>query len=185
MTQLATARLLLRPWRRQDFAAFAALNADPQVMAHFPAVLDRAASDAVAERVLAHFDRHGYGPWAVEIPGVTTFAGFVGLMIPSFAAHFTPCVEIGWRLARSSWGRGYATEAARAALAYGFETVGLDEIVAMTVPINARSIRVMRGLGMTSDPADDFDHPNLPPDHRLRRHVLYRLRRGDWLSSAG
>jgi RimJ/RimL family protein N-acetyltransferase len=120
----------------------------------------------------------------VEIPGVVDFAGFVGLMVPDFEAHFTPCVEIGWRMMRSAWGQGYATEAARAAMQCGFETLGFDEIVAMTVPANVRSLRVMHRLGMTSTASDDFDHPNLPPGHRLRRHVLYRLKRKDWLSSA-
>ena len=116
--------------------------------------------------------------WAVEIPGVTPFAGFLGLGRPRFEAAFTPCVEVGWRLAAEHWGRGYATEGARAALAYGFGTLGLDEIVSFTVPGNRRSIRVMEKLGMTRDPADDFDHPVLPEGHRFRRHVLFRIRRG-------
>lgn len=185
MTILETARLRLRPWRPEDLAPFAALNADPEVMAYFPAPLDPAASDLLAARVMAHFAEHGYGPWAVEIRGVTSFAGFVGLMLLSFDAHFTPCVEIGWRLARKAWGHGYATEAARAALAFGFGTAGLEEIVAMTVPANMRSRAVMERLGMTRSAEDDFDHPRLPADHNLRRHMLYRLRRTDWLSSAG
>jgi len=184
VTTLATARLTLRPWRDEDLAAFAALNADPEVMAYFPATLDPAASNKVAGRVMAHFEAHGYGPWAVEIPGVTEFAGFVGLMCPAFDAHFTPCVEIGWRLSRATWGHGYATEAARAALRFGFDDAGLDEIVSMTVPANIRSRAVMERLAMTRSPNDDFDHPNLPEGHPLRRHVLYRLKRSDWLSSA-
>jgi RimJ/RimL family protein N-acetyltransferase len=174
---LVTARLRLRPWREGDLVPFAALNADPDVMRHFPGTLDRAASDTVAARVTAHFDRHGFGPWAVEIPGVTGFAGFVGLMNLDFEAHFTPCVEIGWRLARPFWGQGYATEAARAALDYGFDALQLDEIVAMTVPANRPSRAVMERLGMTCDPADDFDHPRLPPGHALQRHMLYRKQR--------
>jgi ribosomal-protein-alanine N-acetyltransferase len=184
VTTLETARLRLRPWRPDDLAPFAALNADPEVMRYFPAPLDAAASNLVAARVEAHFVEHGYGPWAVEIPGETEFAGFVGLMHPAFDAHFTPCMEVGWRLARPFWGRGFATEAARAAVAFGFGTLGADEIVAMTVPANRPSRAVMERLGMTRSPADDFDHPALPAGHVLRRHVLYRLRRGDWLSSA-
>lgn len=172
-----TARLVLRPWRDEDLSAFAAVNADPQVMTHLPSTLSRAQSDAVADRIRAHWAEHGFGLWAVELPGGAPFVGFIGLMKPSFQAPFTPCVEVGWRLATDQWGKGYATEGARAALAYGFETLGLHEIVSMTVQSNVRSWRVMERLGMTRDPEDDFDHPRLPEGHVLRRHVLYRLRR--------
>ena len=172
-----TSRLVLRPWRPEDRAPFAALNADPEVMRHFPAVLTRAESDAAADRFEEQLARQGFGIWAVEIPGVTPFAGSVGLWRPSFDAPFTPCVEIGWRLARAWWGHGYATEAARAVAAFAFKTLQLPEIVSFTVPANAASRRVMEKLGMTRDPAEDFDHPNLPVGHALRRHVLYRLRR--------
>src|SRR5919202_1462463 len=127
--ELRTARLLLRRWRDEDRAPFAAMNADPRVMEFFPGVLSRAESDDLAARIDHNFERQGFGLWAVEIPGVTDFAGFVGLAVPRFEAHFTPCVEVGWRLARAYWGRGYATEAARAALAVGFRRLGLDEIV--------------------------------------------------------
>jgi RimJ/RimL family protein N-acetyltransferase len=174
--QLRTERLLLRAWRDTDRPAFAAMNADPRVMEHFPAVMSREESDAAADRIEAHFARHGFGLWAVEIPGVAEFAGFVGLCCPRFHAHFTPCVEIGWRLAAEHWGHGYATEGARAAMAYGFETLRLSEIVSFTVPQNVRSRRVMEKLGMTHDAGGDFDHPLLPPGHRLCRHVLYRIR---------
>jgi RimJ/RimL family protein N-acetyltransferase len=177
---LATPRLRLRPWRGDDLPALAAMNADPVVMRHFPSTLDRAGSDALAGRIRAHFARHGFGMWAVEAPGVAAFVGLVGLAVPGFRAHFTPCVEVGWRLARGHWGRGYATEAARAALAFGFGRAGLDEIVAFTVPANVRSRRVMERLGMRRSPADDFDHPALPEESPLRRHVLYRLSRADW-----
>ena len=146
---LTTARLRLRPWRQDDLAPFAALNADPQVMQFFPKALTRAESDATAGRIRDHFARHGFGFWAVEAPGVASLVGFVGLAVPSFEAHFTPCVEIGWRLAREHWGRGYATEAAAAALAFGFRDLKLDEIVAFTVPANLPSRRVMDRLGMT------------------------------------
>jgi ribosomal-protein-alanine N-acetyltransferase len=174
---LRTDRLLLRPWREGDLVPFAALNADPEVMEHFPKLLDRAESDAAVARIRAHFDRRGFGLWAVEAPGVAPFVGFVGLADATFEAPFTPCVEVGWRLARAHWGRGYATEAARAALRFGFEQVGLDEILSFTAEGNARSRAVMERLGMERSPDDDFDHPALPPGHRLRRHVLYRIAR--------
>jgi RimJ/RimL family protein N-acetyltransferase len=145
-------------------------------MEYFPCTLSREESDARATRIDAHFEEHGFGLWAVEVPGVTPFAGFVGLSIPSFEAHFTPCVEIGWRLAAEFWAHGYATEAARAALAFGFGTLGFAEIVSFTVPENSRSRRVMERIGMTHNPADDFDHPALLTPHPLRRHVLYRIR---------
>ena len=178
---IVTPRLVLRRWRTTDRDPFAALNADPRVMEHFPKTLTREESDAAADRIAAHFNEHGYGSWAVEIPGVTEFAGFVGLVHPRFEAHFTPCVEIGWRLAAEYWGQGYATEAARAAVAYGFNSLQLDQIVSFTVPANLNSRRVMEKLGMSRDPADDFDHPLLPEGHALRRHVLYRLAREAWL----
>ena len=177
---LTTARLRLRQWREEDLAPFAALNADPQVMEFFPKVLTRAESDMVAGRIRDHFGRHGFGLWAVEAPGVADFVGFVGLAVPSFEAHFTPCVEIGWRLAREHWGHGYATEAATAALAFGFGDRALEEIVAFTVPANIPSRRVMGRLGMRRSPADDFEHPAMADGHPLRSHVLYRLRRTDW-----
>ena len=174
---MTTGRLRLRPWREADLAPFAAINADPVVMEHFPSVLERASSDALAERIGGHFDRHGYGLWAVEVPDVAAFIGFIGLAIPRFTASFTPCVEVGWRLARRYWGQGYATEGARAAVAFGFAEAGLEEIVSFTVPANRRSLAVMERLGMTSEAREDFDHPVLPAGHPLRRHRLYRLRR--------
>lgn len=176
--EIETARLRLRPWLPGDRVSFAALNADPLVMEHFPGVLSRPESDALADRIAAHFERHGFGPWAVEIRGSVPFAGFVGLAVPSFAAPFTPCVEILWRLAREHWGRGYATEGARAAVQLASRDLGLHEVVSYTVPANRRSRRVMEKLGMSNDPADDFDHPELPVGHPLRRHVLYRLTLG-------
>ena len=173
--ELRSERLQLRRWRAADREPFAALNADPRVMEHFPSALSREQSDALAARIEAHFDAHGFGLWALEIPGVAAFAGFVGLAIPRFEARFTPCVEIGWRLAAEHWGCGYATEAARAALAFGFEKLALAEIVSFTVPGNQRSRRVMEKIGMQRRPEDDFDHPGLPAGHALRRHVLYRI----------
>jgi len=151
------------------------MNADPRVMEFFVARLDRAASDALIDRIEAHFDQHGFGLWAVEVPGVAPFIGFTGLAVARFDAPFTPCVEVGWRLAAAHWGQGYATEAARLALAYGFESAGLAEILSFTAVDNRRSRAVMERLGMQRDPAEDFDHPLVPDGHPLRRHVLYRL----------
>jgi RimJ/RimL family protein N-acetyltransferase len=174
---ITTDRLCLRRWRPSDRAPFAALNGDPRVMEYFPSTMSREESDALVTSIEAHFERHGFGLWAVEIPTVVPFAGFIGLAIPRFTAHFTPCVEIGWRLAAEQWGHGYATEGARAVLRFGFETLGLREIVSFTVPANRRSRRVMGRIGMRHNPVDDFDHPALPEDHPLRRHVLYRCAR--------
>jgi RimJ/RimL family protein N-acetyltransferase len=175
--EITTDRLRLRRWAASDRDAFAALNADLAVMAYFPSLLTREASNDLADRIEAHFGRRGFGLWAVEIPGVAPFAGFIGLSETRFEAPFTPAVEAGWRLARPFWGQGYATEGARAALAYGFEQLGLAEIVSFTVIDNHRSRRVMERLGMRHDSRDDFDHPALSAaEHaRWRRHVLYRL----------
>lgn len=151
------------------------MNADPRVTEHLPAPLSRVESDAVIERLATHWRQHGFGLWAVEILATEQFAGFVGLSVPRFEAHFTPCVEIGWRLAAQHWGNGYATEGARAALQFGFDVLQLAEIVSFTVPANTRSMRVMERLGMSRDLAGDFDHPLVPAGHPLRRHVLYRL----------
>lgn len=170
-----TPRLILRRWRDSDRDAFARLNADPEVMAHFPDLLDRPASDALADRIEAHFAEHGFGPWAVEVQDGEPFIGFVGLARVGFDGHFTPAVEILWRLARSSWGHGYATEAAREACRIAFDDLGLPELVSFTVPVNQRSRAVMEHISMTHDERDDFDHPKLPEGHPLRRHVLYRL----------
>lgn len=180
MTTLRTERLILRPWREDDFEPFAAMSADPKVMEHFPSTLTRAESDAVAGRLKAHIERHGFGFWALELPGEAPFIGFAGLLHVSFEAHFVPAVEIGWRLAPAHWGKGYATEAARAALDHGFGALGLAEIVSFTIPANTRSQAVMQRLGMTWDKADDFAHPRVPEGHPMSRHVLYRLRAEDW-----
>lgn len=181
LATLRTARLTLRPWRAEDVDAFAALFADPEVMAFLPPVADRAAIEAIAGRIQAHFAAHGFGWWAAEAPGVAPFIGFVGLAHVGFEAPFAPAVEVGWRLARAHWGRGYATEGARAALDFGFGELGLPEVVSLAAAGNARSRRVMERLGMSHDPADDFDHPRLAPGDPLRRHVLYRLSRARWL----
>jgi RimJ/RimL family protein N-acetyltransferase len=177
---LRTERLILRPWRKDDLEPFAALNADPRVAATLGGPQDRAFSDALAERIFAEFETADYGRWAVELPGVAPFIGFIGLAAPSFEAHFTPAIEIGWRLAFDHWGKGYATEGARAALDFGFTKAGLAEIVSFTAKSNTRSRAVMERLGMHSDPKDDFNHVRLGPDHPLYHHVLYRLRREEW-----
>ena len=169
-------RVLLREWVQHDLEPFAALNADPRVMEHFPSPLTRSESDAfVRERIVPQLAERGFGLWAVEVPEVAPFVGYVGLFVHTFEAEFTPCVEIGWRLAFPHWGNGYATEAARVAIAFGFEEKDLDEIVSFTVPANRRSVAVMERLGMSY--VGEFDHPKLPAGHSLRRHVLYRLSR--------
>jgi ribosomal-protein-alanine N-acetyltransferase len=184
-THLRTSRLILRRWTAADRDPFAQMNADPRVMEFFPSTYTRDYSDAVADRIESHFAEKGFGLWAVEIPDIVPFAGFVGLSTPPFEAHFTPCVEIGWRLATACWGHGYATEAARAALAFGFDALGLHEIVALTAPDNLRSRRVMERIGMIRNPADDFDHPLISEGHPLRRCILYRIARPDWQKAGG
>lgn len=172
---ITTDRLLLRRWRDSDRQSFQALNADPRVMEFFPAPLTSEETDAVIVRIQNHFGRHGFGLFAAELRASQTFIGWVGLNIPSFDAPFMPAVEIGWRLAFDFWGRGLATEGAHAVVEYAFHTLGLPSLVSFTVPANERSRRVMEKLGMAHDPSGDFDHPNIPVGHPLRRHVLYRL----------
>ena len=183
MTILKTKRLFLRPWKETDLEPFAALNADPKVMEYFPSTLSRDESDSLAKRIQSKFEKNGYGMWAVAIPGVADFIGFIGLNNEdksTFPAHFTPAVEIGWRLASDYWGKGYATEGAKAVLAYGFESLNLEEIVSFTTVQNMRSRRIMEKIGMHHNPKDDFDHPKLAEGHPLRRHVLYRLKQKEW-----
>ena len=176
--ELRTDRLLLRHWTDADLAPYAALNADPAVMEYFPEPLTRAQSDASANAIRTFLSLHDFGLWAVQAPELG-FIGFVGLSIPSWEAAFTPCVEIGWRLARVAWGHGYATEAARACLDYGFSTVGVSEVLSFTAVQNQRSRAVMERIGMTHDAAGDFNHPRLP-GHPLERHVLYRISTEQW-----
>jgi ribosomal-protein-alanine N-acetyltransferase len=168
MNELRTERLLLRRWRDSDRAPFAAMNADPVVMEHFPATLTREQSDAFVDRVEAHFDEHGYGLWALEADGA--FVGFTGLLWQTYDAPFTPALEVAWRLARSAWGHGWATEAATAALAVGLQEV--DSVMSTTALTNVRSQRVMERLGMRREL--EFDHPRVPEGHPVRPHVLYR-----------
>jgi ribosomal-protein-alanine N-acetyltransferase len=160
------------------------MNADREVMEHFPAVLDRGASDALVDHIEAHFAEHAFGAWAIEVQGGEPFVGFVGLHHVGFEAHFTPAVEIAWRLSRDAWGHGYATEAAREACRIAFAELQLSEVVSFTVPRNVRSRAVMERLGMTHDPRDDFDHPGLAEGHPQRRHVLARLSAKGWAAKA-
>ena len=178
---IETPRLRLRDWRDADLAPFAAMNADPDVMRFFPSVLTREESDEGVGRIKLSFDARGWGFWAAEHKADRKFIGFIGLNVPTWAAHFTPCVDVGWRLARSHWGQGLATEGARAALAFGFRELALNEVVSITVPDNAPSRNVMSKLGMTRDEAGDFDHPRIPEGSPRRRHVLYRLSRENYL----
>jgi RimJ/RimL family protein N-acetyltransferase len=172
-----TERLRLRAWRDSDLEPFARLNADPRVMQFFAARLTTDESDRMADGIRRHIEQHGWGLWAVEVVGVTPFAGFIGLAEPRFDAHFTPCTEVGWRLGPELWGHGYATEGARASIEFGFRELDLSEIVSFASAGNKPSHRVMERVGMTRNAADDFDHPVLPDGHPLRRHVLYRRRR--------
>jgi RimJ/RimL family protein N-acetyltransferase len=176
MFSLRTERLVLRDWKESDRPVFAKMNADSRVMEFMPGPLSSEASDSLVEKIRRHFRTHGFGLYAAELLDDHSFIGYIGLAIPTFAAQFTPCVEIGWRLAAEHWGRGLATEGARAVGKHAFEDLRLDALVSFTVPANVRSRRVMEKLGMTHDPAEDFDHPRLPAGHPFGRHVLYRLR---------
>jgi RimJ/RimL family protein N-acetyltransferase len=169
---LRRADLILRQWRDEDREPFAALNADPEVMRYFPAPMTREQSDAMVDWASGLIDERGWGLWALEVEGAAPFVGFVGLNVPRFMPDV---VEIGWRLAREHWGNGYASEAARETLRFGFEELGLDEIVSFTSVVNARSRAVMERIGMAHDPSRDFDHPNVPVGP-LKRHVLYSIR---------
>ena len=180
---LSSGRVCLRQWCDADRDAFAAMNSDARVMEFFRNPLSRAQSDAMVDHIRKHFSEHGFGLWAIEVPGVAPFVGFAGLAVTQFTAHFTPCVEVGWRLAFAHWGHGYATEAARLALGYGFGTLALPEIVSFTSATNQRSRAVMKRLGMRRDPADDFDYPSFAEGHPLRRHVLYRLGAGSYFGA--
>ncbi|MBT8765330.1 GNAT family N-acetyltransferase [Metapseudomonas boanensis] len=180
LIELQTPRLCLRRWRDDDLPAFAALNADPEVMRFFPGCLSREQSDALVTRIQAHFSEHGFGLWALERRDSGAFIGFTGLLQVGFEAPFAPAAEIGWRLAREHWHQGLASEAARAALTFAFEGLQLPEVVSFTVPGNLRSRALMARLGLQRDLAGDFEHPRLPEGHPLRAHVLYRLGHAEW-----
>lgn len=176
---IETERLLLRRWKELDRQPFARMNADSRVMEFMPP-LSRAESDLLIDRIESRFRERGFGLYAAELRQEQLFIGFIGLAVPAFQAHFTPCVEIGWRLAADHWGRGLATEGALAVVRHAFGPLALDALVSFTVPANLRSRRVMEKIGMTHHPCDDFDHPNIPEGSALRRHVLYRLAKSDW-----
>ena len=182
---IETERLVLRDWKDEDAAAFAELNADPRVMEFFVRSLDRAQSDALMARIRADLARNGYGLYATEVKDSGAFIGFVGLAKPGFDAPFMPAIEIGWRLARTAWGSGYATEGARGVIDHAFGPLGLDALVSFTAEWNRPSRRVMEKLGMAHDPRDDFVHPDVPPGHKLARHVLYRIDRAGWAKQKG
>jgi len=183
-TVLRTKRLILRDWRDEDLEAFAALNADPEVGQFILGPLERAKSDGLAARIRSGIVERGWGLWAVEVTGGDPFIGFTGLTPINFEAAFAPATEIGWRLARSAWGHGYATEAANAVLAHAFDTLGFDALVSITATINGRSRRVMERIGMQRDPDGDFDHPAIAPEHPISRHVLYRISASYWRQTA-
>ncbi|MGV8919037.1 MAG: GNAT family N-acetyltransferase [Pseudomonas sp.] len=179
--ELHSARLLMRQWRDDDLPAFAAMCDDPQVMRYFPEPLSRLESAALIGRIRGHFAELGFGLWALERKDTGEFIGFTGLSVVGFRSHFTPAVEIGWRLAREHWGLGYASEAAWRALGCGFEHLALDQIVSFTAQSNLPSQKVMQAIGMQHKSADDFQHPNLPDGDPLKPHVLYRITRQQWI----
>ena len=177
--QFYTERLYLRQWRDSDYALFAKLNADPKVMEFFPALLTSDESDAMAKRCQSLIAERGWGLWAVELQTTHEFIGFVGLHIPTAILPFSPCVEIGWRMAADFWGQGYATEAALGALRVGFEVLNFPEIVSFTALLNQRSQQVMARVGMHN--ADEgFEHPSVAKGSPLRKHCLYRLTVEQW-----
>ena len=177
---LRTNRLLLRRWTDRDRAPFADINADPEVMRYRLAPLSRHESDKLIEEIEACFHQNGFGLWAVERSDDGRLLGFTGLAVSDFDAPFCPAIDIGWRLARDAWGHGFATEAALASLDFAFNELRLTEVVAHTTSVNEPSQAVMRRIGMTHDPADDFDGPWYPAGHPLRRFVLYRIKAPDW-----
>lgn len=180
MITLTTERLILRPWRPEDLESFAKLNADPRVMEYFPSVKSYEETREEYQRIQDHFAKRGWGLWAVSLKNSQDFIGFIGLRFDDFPAPFTPAVEVGWRLVFDCWGKGYATEGAKKCLQCAFETLHVPEVVSFTPVQNARSRAVMKKIGMHRNPEDDFDNPKLPEGHRLRRHVLYRIRQQEW-----
>jgi RimJ/RimL family protein N-acetyltransferase len=175
--ELRTRRTLLRQWKDSDLPQWIAMNADADVRRYFPSRLTEEEALAEAGRMRAAIAQRGWGMWALEVPGVMGVAGTVGLHVTTIDAHFVPCVELGWRLKREAWGHGYATEAAQAAMEFGFRKLGLDELVAFTTVTNMPSQRVMQRLGMHRDPRDDFDHPRIEAGHPMRPHLLFRIGR--------
>lgn len=181
MKILETQRLILRSFRMTDLDVMASIDADPKVCEFLPALGTRENTSAVIQRIMSHEQQRGYSLYAAELKATHEMIGWIGLMTPSFEAHFTPAIEIGWRLASQHWNQGYATEGAKAVLDYAFTTLGLEELVSFTVENNLASRRVMEKIGLHHDPKDDFNHPKLP-SHKLERHVLYRLKRSEYLA---
>jgi RimJ/RimL family protein N-acetyltransferase len=181
--EFKTPRLRLRPWRASDREPFAAMNADPAVMEFFPSLQSRDNSDASIDAWQSQFASQGWSNWAAELIESGEFIGFVGLSVPRRALPFSPCVEIGWRLARRFWGKGLATEAAGGALRVGFERLSLAEIVSFTAVGNSRSRAVMERIGMRNA-HQDFEHPGVPEGHALRLHCLYRISGSQWSQNA-
>jgi RimJ/RimL family protein N-acetyltransferase len=179
VSEVQTERLLLRQWKQEDFQPFYEMGRDERVMEYFPSLLDKQASDAIASKCQALIEAQGWGFWAVELKASGKFIGFIGLHIPSADLPFSPCVEVGWRLAYPYWGKGYATEGAKASLRFGFTELSLGEIVAFTSVLNLKSIHVMEKSGMEKSEA--FGHPDIPAEHRLHHHILYRMKRENWL----
>lgn len=175
MFTIKTDRLILRQWQDSDLAPFATMNADPRVREFFPSLMSREESDRSVAGASGHIAKFGWGFWAASLIETGEFIGFIGLENVYFQAHFTPAVEIGWRLAFNHWGKGYATEGAKATLNYGFETLKLHEIVSFTTVNNQRSRHVMEKIGMHRNPQDDFNYPGRPDDHPLQKCVLYRI----------
>jgi RimJ/RimL family protein N-acetyltransferase len=177
---ITTERLHLRPWSESDVDFFVQMNTDPEVVEYLPSPISEKESQQFVRRIQAHFTEYGYGLYALERREDAAFLGYTGLHWALFESPFTPALEVGWRLARHAWGRGYATEAARACMTHAFVEKGISEIVSFTVPANTRSAAVMKRLGMTRNPAEDFIHPRLGPDHPLGQHILYRVHRSEW-----
>ncbi|KYG64138.1 GNAT family acetyltransferase [Bdellovibrio bacteriovorus] len=178
MVRLETERLIIRRWKPEDLDSFAALCADPEVMEHFPATLSRQETQSLIDRMNTNHNKDGYSFMACELKSTGDFIGFVGLSYFTQETHFSPCVEVGWRLHKRFWGQGYAPEGAKAVIKYAFEVLKVPEVIAMTAVGNLNSRRVMEKIGMTYNPQDDFDHPKVEDGHRLKRHVLYRIKPG-------
>ena len=172
--EIRTDRLLLRQWRDEDLPHLVAMNREPSVMEFVGPILSDDQSKAMMERSRQSWNERGYGRFAVEVPGVADVIGFIGLAATRFESHFTPCVEIGWRLSSRYWGHGYATEGAKAVMDHAIRVLGLSEIVSFTAAANLRSRRVMEKIGLRRDPTDDFEHPNFSPGDPLKPCVLYR-----------
>lgn len=179
--QLETERLILRRWQDSDLAPFAAITSDREVRRYYPNVLTKEETISLIERIESNFQKEGFGLWALELKSSGEFIGYTGLHRPTIKAHFMPCIEIGWQISAKHWGQGYAPEAASKTLEDGFDRIGLEEIVSFTSVANSKSIRVMEKLGMHRNPKDDYLHPFLPEGHPLKPHVLFRLKKTEWL----